>query len=192
MRILARELGYGVMSLYNHVADKDDLLMAMADEVIAQIELPEGAQDWKQDLSDCAVSAHRVILSHAWLVSLWGRSLGPAKNRYLEAILRIMRQAGFPEELACRGFHAVTMHVVGFASQVLDMPFSNKNELVALAKKNLATLDEREFPYLREHIHFHLDGRDTRSDFRFMLGLLLDGLERDFEGLQSAASAGSS
>jgi len=90
-----------------------------------------------------------------------------------------MRTADFPEELACRGFHALTMHVVGFALQALEMPFSNKREFIAFGKRHLKELDEQEFPYLREHVRFHLDGKDQRSDFKYMLDLILDGLERD-------------
>ena len=91
-----------------------------------------------------------------------------------------MRSAGFSEELSCRGFHALTMHVVGFALQSQEMPFSNREELRALARRTLEELPEAEYPFMREHIHFHLDGKDQRSDFAYMLDLILDGLERDF------------
>jgi len=180
MRMLAKTLGFGVMSLYNHVKDKDDLLDGMVNTVAAEIELPDGQATWKDGLRACMISAYRVMLSHRWLSSVWGRSPGPSKNGYHEVILRLMREAKFPEELACRGFHALTMHVTGFALQVMEMPFSNKAEFVALGNKSLNELDELEFPYLREHIHFHLEGKDQRSDFKYMLDLILDGLERDF------------
>ena len=47
MRKLAKELGVEAMSLYNHVANKDDLLDGMVDLVFAEIELPSSAGDWK-------------------------------------------------------------------------------------------------------------------------------------------------
>ncbi|MGZ4173277.1 MAG: TetR/AcrR family transcriptional regulator, partial [Solirubrobacteraceae bacterium] len=40
MRRLATELGVEAMSLYNHVASKDDLLDGMVDLVFAEIEPP--------------------------------------------------------------------------------------------------------------------------------------------------------
>ena len=40
MRRLARELGVEAMSLYNHVANKGDLVDAMVDLVVSEIELP--------------------------------------------------------------------------------------------------------------------------------------------------------
>ena len=47
MRRLSQELGGGTMSLYNHVANKDDLLDGMIDSIFAEIELPTDEQDWK-------------------------------------------------------------------------------------------------------------------------------------------------
>ncbi len=184
MRSLAKSLGYGVMSLYNHVQDKDDLLDAMVDRVAATIELPSPSSsspnsEWRDQLRRCAISAYKVMLTHRWLAGVWGRWPGHAKNQYHEALLRVMRQANFPEQVACQGYHALTMHVVGFAGQVLEMPVANGEELRSLARRSFDELDPEEFPYLREHIRFHLDGRDQRSDFKYMLDLILDGLERE-------------
>ena len=187
MRQLATSLGAGAMSLYNHVSDKDDLLDRMVDVAAAEIDLPKPMGDWKPHLRECAISAYRVMLRHRWLAGLWSRQPGAAKNRYHEALLAVMREAGFPAELACRGFHAITMHVVGFALQVLEMPFSSRQQLRAFAKESLAQLSEEEFPHLREHIRFHLAGHDQRNDFKYMLDLILDGLERDL-ALVAAAS----
>ena len=47
MRGLAKSLGFGAMSLYNHVSDKDDLIDAMVDTVAAEIEVPEPGTPWK-------------------------------------------------------------------------------------------------------------------------------------------------
>ena len=44
MRKLSQELGGGTMSLYNHIANKDDLLDGMIDAVFSEIELPDQAR----------------------------------------------------------------------------------------------------------------------------------------------------
>jgi len=183
MRSLARNLGFGVMSLYNHVADKDDLIDAMVDAATGEIDIDTTCESWRETLRTCLISAYKVMLRHRWLPKEWSRFPGPAKNHYHEAILRTMRQADFPEPLACQGFHALTMHVVGFALQVLEMPFSNQEELAALGRQALDDLDEQAYPYLREHVHFHLSGQDERNDFKYMLDLILDGLERELTEL---------
>lgn len=179
MRSRAKELDFGVMSLYNHAQDKDDLLDAMVDFVASEIELPAEPTAWKEDLRRCIVSAYRMMLNHRWLPAIWGRPPGYAKSRYHDTVLRLMRDSEFPEELACRGFHALTMHVVGFALQVLEMPFTTKRELRAFGKQHLKDLEDQNLPYLGEHVRFHLDGKDVRNDFKYMLDLILDGLERD-------------
>ncbi len=187
MRSLAKRLGCGAMSLYNHVSDKDDLIQAMADAVAADIELPvdRPAHTCREDLRACAISAYRVMLDHPWLARVWGRCNGPNKHRYHEALLRTMRQAGYDEPLACQGFHGITMHVVGFALQVSDMPQAVQEDLRGVAQKTLEELDAQTFPFMREHIQFHLNGGDQRSDFKFMLDLILDGLARDHHGDQN-------
>ena len=184
MRVLATQVGCSVMSLYNHVRDKDDLIDGMLDFVAHDIELPQSRKQqdrWHKDMQVCIASAYKVMLNHHWVAKYWGQSNGPGKRRYHETILRILRQAGFSEELACRGFHALTMHVVGFALQVMELRpiMTDKKKVHELGHQFLDEMDEGEYPYLREHVQFHLDGRDKRNDFKYMLELILAGLERD-------------
>jgi len=46
MRKLARALGVEAMSLYNHVANKGDLVDGIVDLVISEVELPASAETW--------------------------------------------------------------------------------------------------------------------------------------------------
>ena len=150
------------------------------EQVIGKLELPPPSKNWKKDLRGCAISAYKMMITHHWLAQEWNRGKpGPAKNSYHECILRIMHNAQFSEDLACQGVHAVTMHVLGFALQVIKFPFSDMNALRKLAQEQLDTLSDEEYPNLRAHVQYHLDGRDQRNDFKFMLDLILDGLEAD-------------
>ena len=47
MRKLGEALGVEAMSLYNHVANKDQLLDGMVDLVFSEIDLPDVGADWK-------------------------------------------------------------------------------------------------------------------------------------------------
>lgn len=191
MRGLAKELGFGVMSLYHYVAEKDDLLEGMIDHLAQEIEIPPADAEWKSSLRECAISAHHMLLRHRWASSLWGTTgPGPAKLRYLDSILRVLRESGFSEEMACGGFHALTMHVDGFTLQLLDLPFNNRTELVGVAKKFLSQLPQDEYPYFAEHVKHHLNQRSDRDDFVFMLDLILDGLERDQLAIQPEGTHG--
>lgn len=182
MRGLAKTLNAGVMTLYNHVSDKDDLIDGMLEVICEQIDCSGTGEQWKSSLRRSAESAYRLMQTHRWVAKIWNRPPGPFKNRYLETLLRIMNDAGFSEELSCRGFHALTMHVAGFSFQAQDMPFSTQQELRDFAQQTHEQLDEQTYPNLRAHIQFHLAGKDKTSDFSYVLNLILDGLERDLAG----------
>src|SRR6188474_4000344 len=57
MRKLGQTLGVDPMSLYNHVRDKDDLLDAIADAVVAEIDMPAAGDDWQATLRATILSA---------------------------------------------------------------------------------------------------------------------------------------
>src|SRR5438046_5601477 len=78
MRKLAQALGVEAMSLYNHVANKGDLVNAMVDRVIGEIELPEGPDaEWEPAIRACAISAHEAFLRHPWAC---GPAMSPARS----------------------------------------------------------------------------------------------------------------
>src|SRR5437016_8507653 len=68
MRKLAKELGVEAMSLYNHVANKDDLLDGMIDIVFGEIEPPAPGGDWKAELRKRAVSTREAHNRHRWAI----------------------------------------------------------------------------------------------------------------------------
>src|SRR5436305_560392 len=70
MRRLAQALGVEAMSLYHHVAGKDDILGGMTDLVVRQIELPPAEGGWQPAIRACAISAHRVLREHPWVPNL--------------------------------------------------------------------------------------------------------------------------
>src|SRR5215211_4444873 len=61
MRKLAKELGVEAMSLYNHVANKDDLLDGMIDIVFGEIDPPSSDGDWKDELRKRAISTREAL-----------------------------------------------------------------------------------------------------------------------------------
>ncbi len=68
MRKLAQSLGVEAMSLYNHVANKDDLFDGMVDIVISEIAVPNlGNDGGKYTMRDRANSAHSARLQHPWV-----------------------------------------------------------------------------------------------------------------------------
>ena len=73
MRKLGQELGVEAMSLYNHVANKDDIVDGIVELVLDEIEVPSGEADWKTEIRRTAISSHEVFLRHRWACSLMMR-----------------------------------------------------------------------------------------------------------------------
>ncbi|MDC3958877.1 TetR/AcrR family transcriptional regulator [Polyangium jinanense] len=181
MRRLAQELGVEAMSLYNHVASKDDLLDGIVDLVVAEIEVPAiGGADWKTAMRKRATSAHEVFLRHPWAPMLVGSrvNVGPAMLRYINATLGCLREAGFSYEMADRAWNAIDSHIYGFTMQELNFPL-DPSEYASAAKMFLPRLPADEYPYMRALTELVIDGAHRGvHDFQFGLELLLDGLER--------------
>ena len=70
MRRLGQELGVQAMSLYNHVANKDDLFQGIVDLAMSEIEVPSPDVDWKAALRQSAISAHEAFVRHPWACNL--------------------------------------------------------------------------------------------------------------------------
>jgi AcrR family transcriptional regulator len=182
MRKLGQELGVEAMSLYNHVANKDDIQNGIVEIVLGEIEVPAPGADWKTALRRTAISSHEAFVRHRWACGLMMRTSGPSPARmgWMEAVLRTLREAGFSPDLTHHAYHALDSHITGFTLWLVSMPFDTKEELDELAVGFLREIPADEYPYVIEHAHQHLAPASPggRSEFEFGLDLILDGLER--------------
>jgi AcrR family transcriptional regulator len=180
MRKLGQELGVEAMSLYNHVANKDEVLDGIVEMVVNEIDSPPEDADWKTMLRQSAISTHEALMRHPWAARLWWReSESPGQLRKAELTLRTLREAGFSEDLTYHGYHVLVAHVLGFTLQALNFPIETKEELQEMAAKFLEEFPVDEYPYLAEHIRQHVHpGESGVGAFEFGLDLILDGLER--------------
>jgi AcrR family transcriptional regulator len=179
MRKLAQELGVKAMSLYNHVANKDDMVDGMVDLVVGEIELPRLDINWKTAMRQRATSAHGVLMRHPWAtLALMSRiNVGPAMLRYVDATLACLVEAGFSYAMADYAWNALDSHIYGFTLQALNFPLE-AGEYAAAAKDYGAMIPPEKYPYLNQLTHHVIDGRhDGLHNFEFGLNLLLDGLE---------------
>ena len=174
MRALATGLGFEVMSLYNHVANKDDLLAGMVDLVVDEARPPDG-DDWRDAIRRSVLSTHEALSRHPWVAPLWnGSAPGPARLTLLDAWLRTLAGSGLDDDTAHRGFHALSNHVVGFALQ--EPAVARGDEAEAGARAFLDGLPDGAYPDLVAHVREHLAGRTGGNSFAFVLDLILDGL----------------
>ena len=189
MRKLARDLAVEAMSLYNHVNNKGDLVNAMVDLVVREIELPSDP-DWENAIRQCAISAYDTFLRHPWACSLVMapgdlRLEDNARLRYMEWLLGRLEDAGFSPELTYRGYHALDSHILGFTMWHLghsagreDMP--GGEDLEDFVAKFVPQLRASGYPRIAEHAEQHVSApwRETLREFEFGLDLILDGLKK--------------
>ncbi|MFF2084874.1 TetR/AcrR family transcriptional regulator [Nocardia sp. NPDC058176] len=180
MRKLAKAVGVEAMSLYNHVANKDDLLDGIVDLVVAEIYVPRPGGDWRAELSRRATSAHEVLLTHRWATALIGSrvNVGPAMLRYVEATLGCLVTAGFTYEQADRAWNAIDSHIYGFTLQAINFPLE-PTEFASAAARFLPLIPPETHPHMHALSTQVINGTHSgTADFTFGLDLLLDGLDR--------------
>jgi AcrR family transcriptional regulator len=181
MRKLGQALGVEAMSLYNHVANKDDLLDGMVDIVFGEIGLPPGGADWKTAMRQRAISAREVLSRHPWAIGLMeSRSTpGPATLRHHDAVLGSLRKAGFSIQAAAHAYSVLDSYIYGFTLNEQSLPFDTSEEVAETGRRYLREFLANQYPYLAEFIieHAMKPGYSYGNEFAFGLDLILDGLE---------------
>jgi AcrR family transcriptional regulator len=182
MRKLGQSLGVEAMSLYNHVASKDDLLDGIVETVVGEIDLPAEGGHWRAEMRRRAVSAREVLTRHPWatMVMETRPGTGQAAMRYYDAVIGCLRNAGFSIALAAHAFSVLDSYIYGFVLQETGMPFETEEELADVAGVILRQLPAEEYPHFYEMITEHAlqPGYSYAAEFEFGLDLILDGLER--------------
>ncbi len=193
MRKLATVLGVEAMSLYHHVAKKEDILDDMVDFVFSEIELPALTAPWRPAMWDRAQSARGVLLAHPWAISLMDSRTTPglATLRHHDAVLGCLRTSGFSVAMAAHAISLLDSYVHGFVLQEISLPFDTSSELDEVTTAILDQMPLDAFPYLVEIATEHVlrPGYSYANEFPFGLDLILSGLA-GFVDEASAASVG--
>jgi AcrR family transcriptional regulator len=182
MRRIGQALGVEAMSLYRHVADKDDILDGLADLVTGEFEVPAGDLEWTTAIRRSAVSAHAVLRRHPWASSLIESrpGAGPARLRYIDAVIGVLAGAGFAMPTVMRTIMTLDSYTYGFVLQELAWPLDLERAPEA-AERLARELPAGEHPDLLAMAEM-VAAQGVPLDFEFGLDLILDGLERLREG----------
>jgi len=182
MRRLGAELGVEAMSLYKHVAGKEQILDGVVELIIGEIEVPTDDTDWKEAMRRRATSARGVLGRHSWAIGLLETrsSMGPAAMRYLDANLGALRSAGFSVENAAHAFWLLDSYVYGHVLQETSLsPAGTPPPGTGPTASALEPATMIEYPHLVELVEHALESDYTVDrEFRFGLDLILDALER--------------
>jgi AcrR family transcriptional regulator len=182
MRRLAEHLSVDAMSIYYHLRDKDTLLAAMADAVVAEIaaghEDPSGP--WTERLRVLIMQARRTMLRHPWAARVLEvrDTPTPAVLLHLERVLAVMRDGGCSVDLCHHAIHLFGSRLLGFSQDLFDDSADAPPPSEELTKAWAATMPHvAELAGAVSHTGA-LGGCDDDTEFAFALDLLLDGLER--------------
>lgn len=114
MRSVATKLGVSAMALYHHVADKDEIVRLVGDDILAHIELPDPESgDWRELLVEAVDKSHEALLAVPGMASvLLSSRLLPNARRMLFYCIRQFERAGLSSEqakIAYAGLHQLSI-----------------------------------------------------------------------------------
>jgi len=177
MARLAERLGCGTMSLYRHVANKDELLTFMLSTAPDPPPTPDDPSNWRGALSDWAVGLWDVYHRHPWVLqaAAAGPPLDPGQLAWLDAGLAALGETGLTERDKMAAVMAVLHYVRGAAALALEAAVEGPDYPGLLRR----LLDGDRFPALAAAVAagvFDDPDNDHLADFRSGLGQLLDGI----------------
>lgn len=206
MRSLARELGIEAMSLYHHVANKEDLLDGVVDVVAGEIQDAVGGLEpltddappsaWKPAMRRQILTARAVLLRHPWASTVLETRTSFSLHvvRYYDSLLGLMRRGGFTYDLVHHAMHALGSRALGFTQELFEPDGATAGSAAggsaAEGADDAATAMLRqmadEVPHMIEmlsEVSHESNGStlgwcDDQTEFEFGLDLILDGLDR--------------
>src|SRR4026209_1974551 len=122
MRKLAQALDVVPMALYRHVANKDELLDALVDVVIEEIDPPLDGADWKTTIRTRILSARRGLLRHPWASRVMEsrKTPTPIVLDYMDSMIGLFRTGGFSLDLTHHAMHAMGSRMFGFTQELFN------------------------------------------------------------------------
>jgi AcrR family transcriptional regulator len=173
MRRLADEIGVKPMTLYRYLPDKEAILAVVADRLWAPLlVIPEG-ESWRERVRAGWLNLHELMQQHPYATPMLARAGTYSGNAATASarMLNVLREAGFPPELASEVMHTLGATVVGFAFASLWQRETGEGRRPAAPAGEMEPLPEGLLQYAK-HV-----GPSQPSQFESALDLLLEGFE---------------
>jgi AcrR family transcriptional regulator len=176
IRRVAAALGVRPMSLYTHIASKDDLVALMLHEMSGQLLVPEPLpDDWREALRAIARRAYAAYVQHAWALQAFGRGtrVGPNMLRRAEQSAAAVAPLDLSPADAWIALSIVHDWTIGHALHVVTLREDTELE------GQLSGADPADFPRMSQVFGV---GREESRDtvFDTALEAVLDGIEQRF------------
>ncbi|MBV9381336.1 MAG: TetR/AcrR family transcriptional regulator C-terminal domain-containing protein [Streptosporangiaceae bacterium] len=193
MRRIARELRAGAMSLYWHVASKEELHSLMLEAIQAEAQAPGPSGDWRADLAAFARNTRAALRRHPWAIDFLGNGppSGPNEARNAERMLAALDALGVDIVTGLRITETVSTYVFGAALR--EIQEIRCERIIAEWKATLTEAEIKEFvaemaqkirqsgryPHILRIMEEDIDpdAPETRDErFEFGLTCVLDGI----------------
>jgi AcrR family transcriptional regulator len=178
IRRVAAELGARPMSLYRHIANKDELLDLMAEEVKQEIVIEQPlSEDWREALAMVARHYFEAFIGHPWAVLVFTR-----RARFGSSGTKLAKQ--ITEAVAGLALEPDDVWLVGGTVNDVVRGYSLRAVSAGLSTQvgdDIAAADVVELPELAS-LRDSLRSRPSIERFEAGLQLLLDGVESRFGG----------
>jgi AcrR family transcriptional regulator len=191
MRRVAAEFETGPSSLYAHVANKDELLQLMFDEMCGTITVPvPDPARWQEQIKELARACYQAMLDHNDLAraALATVPTGPNAMRVSEAMLALMLAGGVPARIAGWALDRIFLYITADAYELsiwrghVSSAGTDKETFLEQLSSDLqayyAELPEETYPHLRKHAAEIVGDINGTDRFEFGLDMIVGGLSR--------------
>lgn len=183
VRALGEQLGVAGMAIYRHFRDKDELTEAVANALIASIEVADLAtagDDWEAQLRAYMRRLYDFFCAHPSFVQLVAsqRMRLSSANRVREIGLQLCCSAGFDPQDAARAYFALTSYTIGVALGRAQRGSDPGPEAERQQRLSFESLSADAYP-TTVALAPHLATVNSDAQFQFGLDRLLKGLRED-------------
>ncbi|MGH2703444.1 MAG: TetR/AcrR family transcriptional regulator C-terminal domain-containing protein, partial [Actinomycetota bacterium] len=183
MRRIASDLGATPMALYNHVANKDELMNGIAGQLLKEIDVSQlDPADWAKSIKTGYTEFRRVLLCHPNLLPVLQRKteMSPDALRPIELAMSILQSAGFSPGEALQAHWTLSGFAMGHVLWQLTNPLLDNEDgestLQALAMSHRRTLRDDEFPCLIAALPA-MESYDMDAAWAWGIDAIIDGLK---------------
>lgn len=181
MKRVAAHLDAGAMSLYRHVPDKGELIVAMVEHVISAYAYPDPSSlGWREAMHVLAREDWAAFLAHPWMLTATTTATPPFGTSSLAAMewaLTALEELELPPHAAARAVMTINNYVQGSARVVLGEKQGDAGDDPGRNwQRRLSGVDLDDLPHLRHLIELPLP-EGERDWFADGLDVILDGIE---------------
>ena len=185
MRRLGQELNVQAATLYWHIKNKEELLDAMAEAMLAGCAagVPEGLAGLER-AAEVAERLRRALLAHRDGARVFAGTYVAQDNtlRVSDTLVGALRDGGLSPRAAAWGCWSIVYYVIGFTLEEQALVVHpGADPAKADPERFRETVERGAYPHLAAVLP-HLASTDHGARFRYGLRLLLRGLEAEVEG----------